>query len=114
MVLKLKRIGSKSRNLIAVVGPCISQTNYEVKKEFKNKFLKKSLKNAEFFKEKNNKIYFDLSGFIKQQLIGCGIDQVEIIKKDTFDFKNNFFSSRYNSIKNYNDYGRNISIIMIK
>ncbi len=114
LVLKLKKIGSKSRNLIAVIGPCIGQKNYEVKKEFKNKFLRKSLKNTKFFIETKNKIYFDLSGFIKQQLIGCGIDQIEIIKKDTFDIKNNFFSSRYNTIKNYNDYGRNISIIMIK
>ena len=38
---------------------------------------------------------------------------IEIIKKDTYTHKNNFFSSR-RSKKNNHDYGRNISVIMIK
>ncbi len=43
-----------------------------------------------------------------------GVNKFEIINKDTFDPKNNFFSAR-RSIKNKeNDYGRNISLIMIK
>ena len=36
------------------------------------------------------------------------------IKKDTYLNKNNFFSSRRSLKNNFNDYGRNISIIMIK
>ena len=38
---------------------------------------------------------------------------IEIIKKDTFNPKNNFFSARRSLKKKINDYGRNISIIMI-
>ena len=39
---------------------------------------------------------------------------IDVIKKDTYNKKNNFFSSR-SSLKNReNDYGRNISVIMIK
>ena len=34
-------------------------------------------------------------------------------KIDTFDKKNNFFSARRSLKLNLNDYGRNISIIMI-
>ena len=114
LILKLKKLGSESKNLIAVVGPCISKNSYEVKDEFRKKFLKKNLKNIKFFKEVKHRIYFDLQGFIKSQLRNCGIDQIEIIEKDTFNFKNNFFSYRYSRKKNFNDYGRNISIIMIK
>ena len=44
---------------------------------------------------------------------GLGIKNIEIIKKDTYNRKNNFFSSR-RSKKNNHDYGRNISTIMIK
>ena len=29
------------KNLIAVIGPCISEKNYEIKKKFKDKFIKK-------------------------------------------------------------------------
>ena len=111
---KLNQKGSKSKDLIAVVGPCISIKNYEVKKDFLNKFLQKSKKNIKFFKSYNKKIFFSLNSYIKSQLINMKVKKIEIIHKDTFPKKNNFFSSR-RSIKNkFNDYGRNISIIMIK
>ena len=111
---KLNQKGSKPKDLIAVVGPCISIKNYEVKKDFLNKFLQKSKKNIKFFKSYNKKIYFSLNSYIKSQLINMKVKKIEIIHKNTFPKKNNFFSSR-RSIKNkFNDYGRNISIIMIK
>jgi len=37
-----------------------------------------------------------------------------MIKIDTFEKKNNFFSARQSQNSNFNDYGRNISLIMIK
>ena len=40
-------------------------------------------------------------------------NEIEIINKDTFNVKNNFFSARRSISRNENDYGRNISIIMI-
>jgi hypothetical protein len=42
-----------------------------------------------------------------------GVENLEIINKDTFDPKNNFFSARKSIHNKENDYGRNISIIMI-
>ena len=36
-----------------------------------------------------------------------------MINIDTFDERNNFFSARRSIRLNHNDYGRNISIIMI-
>jgi len=47
-------------------------------------------------------------------LIGLGVKNIEIIKIDTYNNKNNFFSSRRSLKNKNNDYGRNISIIMIK
>ena len=38
---------------------------------------------------------------------------IEILKIDTFDIKNKFFSARRALKLKHNDYGRNISIIMI-
>ena len=111
---RLVKLGSKKKDIIAVIGPCITQNNYEVGKEFKDKFIKKNKKNLIFFNLKKSKNYFDLSKFIYNQLISFGILKIDVIKKDTFDTKNNFFSARRSLKKNETDYGRNISVIMIK
>ena len=111
---KLIKLGSQKRNIIAVIGPCIGQKNYEVGKEFKEKFVKKNKKNLIFFKLKKRKIYFDLSKFIFNQLISFGIFKIDVISKDTFNTKNNFFSARRSLKRNEPDYGRNISVIMLK
>ena len=114
MINYFKKKGSKLNNIIAVLGPCISQENYEIKNDFKVNFLKQNAENTKHFKTIKNKIYFDLRGYIFKQLKNAGIQNIEVIKKDTFNPKNNFFSARRSLKKKINDYGRNISIIMIK
>ena len=114
MITKFHNMGSKLDDLQVVIGPTISKNNYEVKTEFKLKFLKQNLSNRIFFKNKKKKIYFDLVGYISFQLKKSGIKNIEIIKKDTYNPKNNFFSARRSLKKKFDDYGRNISIIMIK
>ncbi len=44
----------------------------------------------------------------------CNVKKIEIINKDTYPKKNKFFSSRRSINEKFNDYGRNISVIMIK
>ena len=109
-----KKKGSKLNDIFAVIGPCISQNNYEIKNDFKAKFLKQKQENTKHFKKFGNKIYFDLKGYIFKQLKNTGINNIEIIKKDTFNPRNKFFSARRSLKNKINDYGRNISIIMIK
>ena len=106
--------GSNTKNLIAVIGPSISEKNYEVQKDFKGKFLKKDKQSKFFFKIRKNKTYFCLNKYIYYHLKKLGIKNLEIIKKNTFDPKNNFFSARRSIQNKENDYGRNISVIMIK
>ena len=84
-----------------------------VKADFKKKFIKKHKKNKIFFKNKNKLIYFDLPNYVKSQLKSQKINKIDMIKIDTFDKKNNFFSARRSLKLNHDDYGRNISIIMI-
>jgi len=105
--------GSSTKDITAVIGPCISLKNYEVKKNFINKFIKKDPKTKIFFKKIGNKNYFSLNEYIFYQLKSQNINKIEIINKDTFDIKNNFFSARRSIVCNENDYGRNISVIMI-
>tara|TARA_B100000131_G_scaffold291807_1_gene305675 strand:+ start:318 stop:1070 length:753 start_codon:yes stop_codon:yes gene_type:complete len=111
---KFVKKGSKKKDIIAVIGPCISQNSYEVKNDFLKKFLKQDKKNIYYFKFKKKNIFFSLNRYIKNQLMKSGVKKVEIIKKDTYTKKNNYFSSRRSKKEGNNDYGRNISIIMIK
>ncbi len=108
-----KKNGSESKNLIAAIGPCITQKNYEVQKDFKLKFFKQSKGNKIFFKNIRNKTYFSLNKYVYYQLKSLGVKNIDIIDKDTYNPKNNFFSARRSIHKKENDYGRNISLIMI-
>ncbi len=105
--------GCEKKSIIAAIGPCIKQESYNVKKDFMNKFLKKNIKNKIFFKRKRNILYFDLPSFVKSQLKFNQITKIDTINIDTFDKKNNFFSARRALKLKHDDYGRNISIIMI-
>ena len=105
--------GSSVDNITAVIGPCISLRSYEVKQDFIEKFIKKDAKTKVFFKRIKNKNYFSLNEYIAYQLKILNIKKIEIINKDTFNVKNNFFSARRSKSCNENDYGRNISVIMI-
>jgi len=105
--------GCASKNTTVAIGPCISRNSYEVQKDFKNKFIKKDKKNIIFFKDSNKKIYFDLPNYVKTQVKLHKIKNIDSLNKDTFIKKNNFFSARQSIKFKHNDYGRNISIIMI-
>ena len=105
--------GCSTRNITAVIGPCISINNYQVKDDFIKRFIKKDKKNLFFFKKIKNKNYFNLNKYVHFQLKSLDIKKIDIIDKDTFNPKNNFFSARRSISRNEADYGRNISIIMI-
>jgi len=105
--------GCSPQNITVAIGPCISGHNYEVKEDFKKKFVNKDKNNIIFFKKNKNNNYFNLNKYIYFQLKSLNIKKIDIINKDTFNAKNNFFSARRSISRNENDYGRNISIIMI-
>ena len=105
--------GCSVENMTAVIGPCISMKNYEIKNDFIDKFIKKDKKNKIFFNKIGNKTYFNLNKYINYQLKCLNVKNIEIINKDTFNIKNNFFSARRSISRKESDYGRNISIIMI-
>ena len=106
--------GSKNRNIFAVIGPSIFRENYEVKKDFMKKFLNLNSRNRKFFYFKNTKIFFDLKDFIKSQLRSLKVSAIDVINKDTFKNRSEFFSARRALKNKEDDYGRNISIIMLK
>ena len=113
VIMFMIKKGSKKQNITVAIGPCIKQKSYIVKENFRKKFIKKNKKNKIFFKKKKDFIYFDLSNFVKSQLKSIQITNIDTINIDTFDKKNNFFSARRSLRLKHDDYGRNISIIMV-
>jgi len=105
--------GCKKNNITVAIGPCIGQTNYNVREDFKKKFIRKNKKNKVFFKIKKDVIYFDLANYVRSQLKLNKITKIDMKNTDTFVKRNNFFSARRSLRLKHDDYGRNISIIMI-
>ncbi len=105
--------GCNKKDITAAIGPSIAQKSYNVRIDFKNKFIKKHKKNKIFFKNLKNLIYFDLTNYIKSELKFNKISKIDMVNIDTYDKKNNFFSARRSLKLKHDDYGRNISIIMI-
>ena len=105
--------GCNKNFITAVIGPCIQKKSYNVGEDLKEKFIKKNKNNKIFFQKKRGILYFDLPSFIKSQLKSIKISKIDKINIDTFVKKNNFFSARQSLKSKHDDYGRNISIIMI-
>ena len=82
--------GCNRSSITAAIGPCISSNNYEVKKDFIKKFIKKNKKNTIFFKKIKNKSYYSLNKYIYFQLKSLNIKKIDIINRDTFNVKNKF------------------------
>ena len=96
------------------MGPCIKKENYEVKKDFYNKFIDQNPNYNDFFKKiLNNKYTFDLRKFINKELINLNVKNVENIEMDTFDEKHNFYSYRRSCFNKEKNYGRCISVILM-
>ncbi len=101
------------KNLIACVGPCIGKKSYEVSYDFKKKFIRENKKNNSLFLPKRNKFLFDLQGYVVKKLRNCGVSKVEVINKDTYKDKKNFYSYRRSQKRREKDYGRCLSIIAL-
>ena len=113
-IKKFNELNSKSEDLIAVIGPCISKKNYEVKKDFVENFLSKDKKNEIFFdKISSEKYNFDLRTYVNKELMSFNIKNIENIEKDTVSNEELFYSYRRSQIKKENDYGRCISVIIM-
>ncbi len=89
-----KEFNSKPENIIAAIGPCIWQEDFETGLEVYEE-LKKTLKTPdckEFFKFKNNKAYPDLAKINAEQLSEEGVKTIDICKFKT-TLNNEFFFS---------------------
>lgn len=112
-VAAMCELGADTGNISAVLGPCISQDNYEVGDAFKSEFLDIDETYASFFKTNANGIpHFDLPAFILSRLKATGISQFEWVEDCTYAQAEAYFSYRRNTHEGKTGYGRNISVII--
>jgi YfiH family protein len=109
-------LGAKQETVRACIGPCIQKKSYEVSAAFYQAFMAQSPENEHFFMDghRDNHPHFDLSGYCAAQLQGAGVERIYIQGTDTYESEAGFFSCRRAAHKNEADYGRQMSVIMIR
>ena len=105
-------LGAKPAGINAVIGPCISQKNYEVGQEFLEAFIDENTSYTRFFVQaQNDKYLFDLPGFALHRLRSANIAEAEWTGQCTYARPDDFFSYRYAQHNNLPSYGRMLSVI---
>lgn len=110
----MEEAGAKRENTVAVIGPTISQRNYEVGPEFLDTFLQEAPENARFFANgASDRLQFDLPGYGLHRLRQAGVGHAEWIRHCTYDDAGRFYSYRRSTHAREADYGRLLSAIRL-
>ncbi|RVV99145.1 peptidoglycan editing factor PgeF [Mesobaculum littorinae] len=110
----MERLGAQRDRITAVIGPCISQRNYEVGPEFLDSFMAEDPDLTRFFAQgPGDRMLFDLPGFGLHCLRAAGVGQAEWTGHCTYDDAARFFSYRRSCHRQEADYGRLISSIRL-
>ncbi len=112
----MARLGAEPGRIVAVVGPCIGPSSYEVGLEFLEAFRAGAPGSERFFLpgERADKRRFDLPGFVLDRLARAGVTRAAWTGHDTFADAPRFFSNRRATHRAEGDYGRLISCIMLE
>ena len=112
----MEKLGADKARIQAAIGPCISQANYEVGFDFRDRFLEQGgLRMRQFFipSDKEGHYRFDLEGYAAHRLERCGIAGVRKMGVCTYPPQNGCFSYRRTTHRGEPDYGRQISAIVL-
>jgi len=107
-------LGATRRGIAAIIGPCISQANYEVGPEFLDSFMAEDSGHAQFFADgAGDRMLFDLAGFGLARLRAAGVGHAEWMRQCTYSDENRFYSFRRATHRGEADYGRLIAAITL-
>lgn len=114
-IAAMEAIGADRADIRAVIGPCISQANYEVGADFKVAFVDNDTENRRFFVPSNREDHdrFDLSGYLVDRLTTFGVGSVHALGLCTYADPDQFYSYRRKTHLGEADYGRQISAICL-
>lgn len=110
----MEALGADRRRIAAVIGPSISQRNYEVGPELLEDFLADDPQSARFFANgEGDRYLFDLPGYGLSRLRRAGVGHAEWTRHCTYADPERFFSYRRATHAGEADYGRLISAIRL-
>jgi YfiH family protein len=107
--------GARRKNIVAVIGPTISQASYEVGPDFYAQFEAAEANSSRWFRPSERPFHymFDLPGYIAERLRKAGIGSVVTLQYCTYCNEDRFFSYRRATHRKEKDYGRQISVISL-
>ncbi|GAB5437465.1 peptidoglycan editing factor PgeF [Falsiruegeria mediterranea] len=110
----MENLGANRTDVIAVIGPTISQRAYEVGPEFLDRFLDADADNGRFFANGDgDRMLFDLPGYGLHRLRAAGVQHAEWTRHCTYSDPDRFYSYRRTTHAKEADYGRLISTIRL-
>lgn len=113
-ITEMVALGAARDNIVAVIGPCISQRAYEVGPEFAERFIDESPANAQFFAQgQGDRMMFDLPAFGLSRLRAAGIQEATWTRHCTYADPDRFYSYRRSVHQKEADYGRLIAAIRL-
>ena len=112
-IAAMEALGARRTRIAAAIGPCISQANYEVGPEFRERFAPGD---ERFFvaSERNGHFRFDLEGYVAMRLAAADIAGVESLSACTYAREDDYFSFRRATHRGEADYGRQVSAIVLQ
>ena len=114
-VAAMERLGAQPARIVAVLGPSITQENYEVGPEFVERFLASDAASDLFFAPaaRDGHALFDLRGYTLDRLQRAGVSAAAV-PRCTYALENEFYSYRRATHRNEPDYGRQVSAIVME
>jgi YfiH family protein len=114
-IAAMEKLGAERGSITAVLGPTISQPNYEVGADFEAKAVARDAASAGFFAPGAvaDKRWFDLPGCILMRLGRAGVE-ARWTGQCTYADAGRFFSFRRTTHAGEADYGRQASVIVLE
>ncbi len=113
-VAAMEGLGAARADIHAVIGPCISQSAYEVGPEFREAFRALAPESGRFFAPgRADRLHFDLPGFSLARLEALGLGGAEWTGHCTYADPARFYSWRRTVHAGERDYGRLIAAIRL-
>ncbi len=108
-------LGAAKGDIVAVLGPTISQASYEVGAEFQDRFVEADAGNSVYFtvSAKPGHYMFDLPAYALGRLSGLGLAHAGSLGLCTYLDEERFYSYRRATHRGEPDYGRLISAIVL-
>jgi YfiH family protein len=114
-VAAMEELGATCERIVAVIGPSISQRAYEVGAEYLDRFLAEEPTSSAFFMtdDSSGEPHFDLSGYVAERLSRAGVGTISDLGLCTYCDETRLFSYRRSQHHGEDDYGRQISAIVL-